>query len=330
MPDPIIIGTIIAIALIFDFGNGMNDAANSISTIVASQVLPFRTAVLLAGTFNFIGPFVFGVTVANTIGKGLVQASAVNETIIFAGLIGAIATVYLATSKGIPISASHALIGGFVGSAIASVGTGAVIQSGLLKVISFIFVAPILGMIGSFIFLRAIMSVCRNIKPAKASRLFKRLQIFSAAAYSLSHGTNDAQKTMGIIALLLFSAGYLGTEFYVPTWVIIISAVTISLGTLAGGRKVVKTIGVKLTRIRPVDGFAAETAGAGTIIFSSILGIPVSTTHVICGSVIGVGASKRASKVRWPIARRMLWAWILTIPLSAASGAIVLSAIKML
>jgi len=328
MPDPIIIGAIIAIALIFDLGNGMNDAANSISTIVASRVLPFRTAVLMAGLFNLIGPFVFGVSVANTIGKGLVQASAINEMIILAGLIGAIITVYAATFKGLPISASHALIGGYVGSAVASAGTGVVIAGGVLKVLAFIIVAPVAGMLGSLFFSIMITQLFRHTRPAKVSSHFRRLQILSAAAYSLSHGTNDAQKTMGIISILLFSAGYLGSEFYVPMWVMVLSAATICAGTLLGGRKVVETMGIRLINIRPVDGFAAETAGAGTIIASSMLGVPVSTTHVICGSIVGVGISKRANKIRWPIARHIFWAWVFTIPAAAISGAIIISMIR--
>jgi len=328
MPDPLLIGAIIALALLFDLGNGMNDAANSISTIVASRVLPFRTAVLMAGFFNLLGPFVFGLSVANTIGKGLVQASAINETIILAGLIGAILTVYVATFKGLPISASHALIGGFVGSAVASAGTGAIIASGVMKVLAFILIAPVVGMLGSLLFSVTITHLFRNTRPSKVSSHFRRLQILSAAAYSLSHGTNDAQKTMGIISILLFSAGYLGSEFYVPTWVVVLSAATICAGTLLGGRKVVETMGLRLISIRPVDGFAAETAGAGTIIASSILGVPVSTTHVICGSIVGVGISKRANKIRWPIARHIFWAWVFTIPAAAISGAIILAISK--
>lgn len=310
----------IIIALVFDFGNGLNDAANAIATVVATRVLSLRAAVLMAAIGDFSGVFIFGVAVATTIGKGLIDPSVVNVYIIISGLIGAILWVYGATYFGLPISASHALIGGFVGSAIVAAGLKVVILSGLIKVITFIIIAPISGMIGGFLFLVLIMRIFKKANPVKVTKYFKRLQLISAFSYSLSHGANDAQKTMGIIAIVLFSSGFLGSEFYVPLWVIFASYTTIALGTLVGGRKVIKTMGMRLTNLKPVSGFCAETAGAATIISCSLAGIPVSTTHVIAGSIAGVGTTRRLSAVRWNIARNILWAWILTIPASAIVG----------
>jgi PiT family inorganic phosphate transporter len=322
MHDFVLVVLAIIIALVFDFGNGLNDAANAIATIVATRVLSLRAAVLMAAIGNFSGVFVFGVAVATTIGKGLIDPSVVSIFIIISGLIGAILWVYGASYLGIPVSASHALIGGFVGSAIAAAGLNVVVWNGLLKVIAFIVIAPLLGMIGGFIVLLLVMRIFRKSYPSKVNKYFKRLQLISAFTYSLSHGSNDAQKTMGIIALVLFSAGYLGSEFYVPFWVILASYATIALGTLVGGRKVIKTVGMRLTNLKPVSGFCAETAGAATIIGCSLAGIPVSTTHIIAGSIAGVGTVKRMSAVRWHVARKIIWAWILTIPVSAIAGAL--------
>jgi PiT family inorganic phosphate transporter len=310
----------IIIALVFDFGNGLNDAANAIATVVATRVLSLRAAVLMAAIGNFSGVFIFGVAVATTIGKGLIDPSVVNVYIITSGLIGAILWVYGATYFGLPVSASHALIGGFVGSAIVAAGLKSIILSGLIKIVAFIAIAPLLGMIGGFLFLAMIIRIFKRTNPVKISKYFKRLQLISAFSYSISHGSNDAQKTMGIIAIVLFSAGYLGSEFYVPLWVILASYTTIALGTLVGGRRVIKTVGMKLTNLKPVSGFCAETAGAATIIGCSLAGIPVSTTHVISGSIAGVGTTRRLSAVRWGIARNIVWAWILTIPASAFVG----------
>ena len=323
MLDPftlVVIG--IVIALIFDFGNGLNDAANAISTVVATRVLSLRAAVLLSAFFNFVAAFVFSVAVAKMIGKGLVDPSVVTPIIVISGLIGSIAWVYFSSFIGLPVSASHALVGGFVGSALIGAGFNALIVPGILIVFAFIFIAPILGMIGSFFFSALVLRIVRNTPPGKVNHWFKKLQLISVSIYSLGHGTNDAQKTMGIISILLFSGGMLGTQFDIPWWVIIISHTTIALGTIVGGWKVVKTMGTKITKLRPINGFCAETAGAGVVIGSTIFGIPVSTTHVISGSIVGVGLTKRASAVRWSVARNIVWAWILTIPVTAFVGAL--------
>lgn len=317
MAEPILIAIIILIALIFDFGNGMNDAANSISTIIATKVMSPRAAALMAALFNFIGPFAFGVSVATTIAKGLVLPEAINEFVILAGLVGAIAWVYMATQYGIPISASHSMIGGFVGAAFAAGGGSSIIFPGVATVIIFIFLSPLLGMMAAYILSVILVLLLRNSSPARVDRHFRRLQLFSAAAYSLGHGTNDAQKTMGLIAALLFSTGMLGKEFHVPLWVIFLSAFAIGLGTFTGGWRVVKTLGMRLTRLRPYQGFCAETAGAGMLFATAYFGIPVSTTHTIAGGIAGVGMAKRRHAVRWGIARNILYAWIITIPFSA-------------
>ena len=306
----------IFLALAFDFGNGWNDAANSVSTVVATGVLTLRGAVLAAAFFNFVAAFVFSTAVASTIGKGIVDPSYVTVAMVFCSLIGAIFWVYFTTFKGIPISASHSLIGGLIGAAIAAKGLGIVLWGGLWVVILFIFLAPLLGLIGAFLFSSIVLFLVGRKNPSKVNSFSKKLQLLSMSVYSLGHGTNDAQKTMGIITLLLFSGGFLA-EFNVPWWVIILSHATIALGTFAGGWRVIKTMGVKITRLRPVNGFCAETSGAGVLIASSMFGIPVSTTHVISGSIMGVGASKRVSSVRWGIARKILLAWLVTVPVAA-------------
>ncbi len=312
----------IVIALIFDFGNGVNDAANAIATVVATRALPLWGAVLLAAFGNFAGVFIFGVAVATTIAKGLVDPAIVTVYVILGGLIGAIFWVYFASFKGIPVSASHALIGGFVGAALVKGGIPALKLGGIAKVLVFIVAAPILGMIGGFVFFALIMWIFRKSNPNKINKWFKKLQLISATSYAVTHGANDAQKTMGIIALLLFTSGFLGEEFYVPLWVILTSYTVIALGTLTGGWRVIKTMGMKLTKLRPVHGFCAESAGSLVLAFCSTFGIPVSTTHVIAGSIAGVGVTRRMSAVRWGLARNIVWAWILTIPISAAvSGA---------
>lgn len=318
MAEPILIAIIIIIALIFDFGNGMNDSANSISTIVATKVMRPKMAAVMAAFFNFIGPFAFGVSVAATIAKGLVVPAAINEFVILAGLVGTIAWVYMATYYGIPISASHALIGGFVGAAFAAGGSSSIIFAGVATVILFIFLSPVLGMIAAYTLSLMLNWILKNSSPARVDRNFRRLQIVSAAAYSLGHGTNDAQKTMGLIAALLFSTGMLGKDFYVPLWVIFISAFAISLGTFIGGWRVVRTLGMRLTRLRPYQGFCAEAAGASMLFATAHFGIPVSTTHTIAGGIMGVGLAKRRHAVRWGIARNILYAWLITIPFSAA------------
>lgn len=313
----ILIAFAIALALIFDFGNGLNDAANAIATVVATKALPLWAAVLLAAVGNFAGVFFFGVAVATTVAKGIVNPSIVNVYVILGGLVGAILWVYFATYKGIPVSASHSLIGGLIGAALAKAGISSLQFTGISKILIFIVVAPVLGMIGSFIFFIMIARIFKDSNPNMINKYFKRLQLISASFYSITHGANDAQKVMGIIAILLFSSGLLGSEFFVPFWVIIASYTVIALGTLAGGWKVIKTMGMRLTKLRPVHGFCAESAGSLVLALTGTFGIPVSTTHVIAGSIMGVGAARRISSVRWNITRDIVWAWILTIPMSA-------------
>jgi len=322
MVDLILVIIIIVLALIFDFGNGFNDAANSVSTVVATRVLSLRNAIILAAFSNFIAAFIFGVAVATTIGKGIIDPSVVTLWIIFSGLIGAIIWVYVTTFLGLPISASHSLIGGYLGAGLVAVGISGVLWTGVLKVVLFIVIAPLVGLIVAYLLFIAVLLFVYRIKISKIDKYFKKLQLISVFVYSLSHGTNDAQKTMGIIAITLFTAGLLGTTFHVPFWVIIASHLTIATGTLAGGKRVIKTMGLQITKLKPIHGFCAETAGAGTIIACSILGIPVSTTHVISGAIIGVGTTKRFSAVRWIVARKIAWAWIFTIPISASIGAL--------
>ena len=307
----------IVVALIFDFGNGLNDAANAIATVVATRALPLWGAVLLAALANFIGAFVFGVAVATAVAKGLVDPSIVTVYVILGGLVGSIFWVYFASFKGIPVSASHALLGGFIGAAFVKAGVSSLKLGGIAKVLAFIVIAPILGMIGGFVFFTIIMWIFRKKNPSKINKWFKRLQLISATSYAVTHGTNDAQKTMGIIALLLFTAGFLGEEFYVPFWVVLSSHAAIALGTFFGGWRVIKTMGMKLTKLKPVHGFCAESAGSLVLGFTSMTGIPVSTTHVIAGSIAGVGVTRRLSAVRWGLARNIVWAWILTIPAAA-------------
>ncbi len=308
---------IILVALVFDFLNGFHDAANSIATVVSTRVLSPSQAVVWAAFFNFVAAFTFGVSVARTIGKGVVDSSVVDKWVILAGLTGAILWNIITWYLGLPTSSSHALIGGFAGAAVFKAGFGSLIYSGLAKILVFIVLAPLLGLALGFALMVGVYWTFRDARPSRVDRLFRRLQLVSAAAYSLGHGTNDAQKTMGIIAILLFSAGYLGSEFYIPTWVILAAHAAIGLGTLAGGWRIVKTMGMRLTKLRPVGGFCAETAGALMLIGTAMGGIPVSTTHTITGSIVGVGATQHLSAVRWGVALRIVWAWILTIPLSA-------------
>lgn len=308
----VIIG--IAIALIFDLLNGMNDAANSIATIVSTRVLSPIAAVAWAAFFNFAAYFLFGVHVANTIGKGIVDTTVVNEYFVLSALIGAVVWVYFCTHFGLPISVSHALIGGMIGPAFFVEGSEFIIASGVWKVVAFIFLSPLIGLILGYLMMVLTMVLFRKTTPNKVDHVFRVMQLLSSAFFSLGHGSNDAQKTMGIIAVLLFSAGYLGAEFYVPQWVVISSYSAIALGTLLGGWKVIKTMGMGLTDLRPVGGFCAETAGALTLMGTALAGIPVSTTHTITGSIIGVGVTRRISAVRWGTASHILVAWVLTIP----------------
>ncbi|OGK83342.1 MAG: inorganic phosphate transporter [Candidatus Rokubacteria bacterium GWA2_70_23] len=313
---------IILVALAFDYINGFHDAANSIATVVSTRVLTPTQAVLWAAFFNFVAAFGFGVNVAKTVGKGVVESGVVDHWVILGALTGAIVWNLITWYYGIPSSSSHALIGGFAGAAVAKAGFGALIPSGLLTITLFIVLAPVIGLCLGFALMVATMWVFRRFRPSRVDGLFRRLQLASAAFYSLGHGTNDAQKTMGIIAILLFTGGYLGPEFYVPFWVILAAHLAIGLGTLAGGWRIVKTMGMRLTKLRPVGGFCAETAGAVMLIGTAVGGIPVSTTHTIAGSIMGVGATQRLSAVRWGLAGRIVWAWILTIPLSAAIAAL--------
>lgn len=308
---------IILLALVFDFYNGMNDAANSIATVVATRVLTPIQAVSWAAFFNFIAAFAFGVSVATTIGKGMVDVNVVDNYVILSGLVGAIILTATATHFGLPISVSHSIIGGFGGAAITKAGFGALIVSGYTKVMIFILAAPLIGMVMAYIFSVLTLWIVRNQQPRTVDKYFRRLQLLSAALYSLSHGSNDAQKTIGIITILLFTNGLLGSTFYVPLYVIIMSHAVIALGTLLGGWKVIRTLGMRVTKLTPFGGFSAETSAGLTIIGATIFGIPVSTTHTITGSIIGVGAVKGLSAVRWGVAKNILWAWVLTIPLSA-------------
>ncbi len=307
----------VIIALIFDFGNGMNDAANAIATVVATKVLSLRSAILLAAFGNFAGVFIFGVAVATTVAKGLVDPAIVDVYVILGGLIGSILWVYFSTFKGIPISASHALIGGFVGAALVKAGTSSLKIPGVMKVLVFIVVAPILGMMGGFLFFILIMWIFRKVNPNKINKYFKKLQLISASSYAITHGANDAQKIIALIAFLLFRSGFSGDEFFIPKWVIYTSYTVIALGTYVGGWRVIKTMGIKLTKLRPVHGFCAESSGAIVLAFATATGIPVSTTHVIAGSIVGVGSTRRLSAVRWNLARKIVYAWFLTIPAAA-------------
>ena len=308
---------IIFLALVFDFYNGMNDAANSIATIVSTRVLTPGQAVAWAAFFNFFAAFVFGVSVATTIGKGIVDVSIVDNFVIFSGIVGAIILTASATHYGLPISVSHAIIGGYGGAAIAKAGFGALILSGYIKILIFVFLAPILGMVMALVFSIITLWVVRNRTPAKVDKYFRKLQLVSSAMFSLSHGSNDAQKTIGIIAIVLFTNNLIGSTFYVPFWVIILSHFVIAMGTLIGGWKVIRTLGMRVTKLTPFGGFSAETSAGLTVIMATVLGIPVSTTHTITGAIIGVGSIHRFSAVRWGVAKNILWAWVLTIPLSA-------------
>lgn len=313
---------IIAVALLFDFLNGMNDAANSIATVVSTRVLSPRLAVLWAAFFNFVAAFGFGVHVATTIGKGIVDTSVVSDGMILSGLTGAIVWTHLCTKYGLPISVSHSLIGGFVGAAVVKAGVGSLIVGGLFKVSIFIVLSPVIGLLVGMLLMTVVTWIFRRATPRRVDRFFRTGQLISAAAYSLGHGTNDAQKTMGIIAILLFTGGYLGPDFYVPFWVILLAHTAIGLGTLLGGWKVIHTMGMRLTHLRPVGGFCAESAAASVLVGTAIAGIPVSTTHTIAGAIIGVGSIKRLSAVRWGIAGKIVWAWFLTIPTSALVAAL--------
>ena len=326
MLAPYVIG-IIAIAYGFDFVNGFHDSANSVATVISTKVLPPVAAVTMAAFFNFIAFAIFGVAVATTIGSGIVNPDVVTPALILAALIGAIVWDLITWYLGLPSSSSQALIGGLVGAAVVKAGVGSLGWAGLEKTLSFMVISPVIGFLLAFGLMTMLIRSFFAIPLHVVNRYFRRLQIVSSALVSLSHGTNDAQKTMGVVTALLVSTGYLST-FAVPTWVAVLAASAIALGTFFGGWRIVRTLGFRMTKLDPVHGFSIETASAATIIVSSLLGIPVSTTHVISGGVMGSGATMGASTVRWGVARRIIWAWILTIPLSAIIAALVYLAVS--
>jgi inorganic phosphate transporter, PiT family len=327
MPDLALVSVvaIVLLALVFDFTNGFHDAANSIATVVSTRVLTPRLAVLWAAFFNFVAFLVFQTAVANTVGK-TVDPDVVSEAVIFAGLVGAVGWNFLTWWLGLPTSSSHALIGGFAGAGMAKAGFGALDLSSLEKTILFIPLSPLFGLSLGFLLMLASMWIFHRSTPARVDGLFRRLQLLSAAAFSLGHGGNDAQKTMGIIAALLVGAGYLelqpNGDLPVPLWVVLAAHAAIALGTLSGGWRIVKTLGQRITALKPVGGFSAETAAACSLYLATYLGIPVSTTHTITGAIVGVGATRRLSAVRWGVAGRIVWAWVLTIPAAAAIAAV--------
>ena len=319
---------IIAVAYAFDFINGFHDAANSVATVISTKVLPPFAAVSMAAFFNFVAFGIFGVAVATTIGKGIISSSVVTPDLVLAALAGAITWDLITWYLGLPSSSSHALIGGLVGAAITEAGVGSLVWSGLDKTLTFMVLSPIIGFAIAFVIMTFLIRSFFSVSIHVVNRYFRRLQLVSSALVSLSHGTNDAQKTMGVVTALLFSVGWIPT-FSVPLIVALLAATSIALGTFFGGWRIVKTLGFKMTRLDPVHGVSIETASAVTIIGSSLLGIPVSTTHVVSGSVMGSGATMGAGSVRWGVARRIVWAWLLTIPASALVAALVYALITM-
>jgi PiT family inorganic phosphate transporter len=309
------------VALTFDFLNGFHDAANSIATVVSTRVLSPRIAVIWAAFFNFVAAFTFGTAVAKTMGGGMIRLEFVNLYVILAGLIGAIVWDILTWYYGLPISSSHALIGGYAGAAVAKAGWKVIIMSGWTKTLLFIGLSPIVGLVLGGALMIAVYWLFRNFSPARVDRHFRKLQLLSAAAYSFGHGTNDAQKTMGIIAGVLFTAGILD-HFYIPFWIVLMAHTAIGLGTLAGGWRIVRTMGMSITRLKPVGGFCAETAAAISLLAAASAGIPVSTTHTIAGAIMGVGSVQRLTAVHWGVARKIIWAWVVTIPASALVSAV--------
>jgi inorganic phosphate transporter, PiT family len=312
---------IILIALGFDFINGFHDSANSIATVVSTRVLSPRYAVLWAAFFNFVAMFLGGAHVAMTVGTGIIDPKIIGNVLILSALLGAIVWNLVTWWFGLPSSSSHALIGGLVGVGLVKGGTEVLVWQGIAKTAAFIVLSPAIGLLLGLILMIIVLNLSKNRTVSQADRVFRKLQLFSAAIYSISHGMNDAQKTMGIIAIVLFSGGYLGSTFFIPWWVVILCYLFIALGTMAGGWRIVKTLGTKITKLQPVGGFCAETAAAISIIGASLGGIPVSTTHTITGAVMGVGATKRLTAVRWGVAASIVWAWVLTIPITAAISA---------
>jgi len=313
---------LIFLALLFDFLNGFHDSANSIATIVSTRVLSPRYAVMWAAFFNFVAFLFFGLHVAKTIGKGIVDIAVIDQAIIFGTLVGACGWNLITWFLGLPTSSSHALIGGMIGAALVKAGPNALVWPGIIKTVTFIFVSPIVGLLLGLSIGIAVYWIFRRSSPLKVDHIFRKGQLVSAALYSIGHGGNDAQKTMGIIASLLFSAGLLGDKFYIPFWVVLVCQAAIALGTMFGGWRIVKTMGQKVAKLKPVDGFCAEAGAAITLFVSSGFGIPVSTTHTITGAIMGIGSLRRLSAVRWGVAGTIVWAWILTIPCSAAISAL--------
>lgn len=313
---------LVALALVFDFMNGFHDAANAIATVVSTRVLKPYQAVAMATFFNFVAILIFHLTVAATIGKGTVHADVVDHYVIFGALVGAIAWNILTWYYGIPSSSSHALVGGLIGAAIAKAGTGAMIPAGVIKIVAFIFISPLVGMVLGAMMMVAVSWLFRRQTPRKVDGWSRRLQLISASAYALGHGGNDAQKTIGIIWMLLIAAGVPGVNDHVPIWVILSCYSAIALGTACGGWRIIKLMGQRITKLRPVGGFCAQTGGAVMLFAATAFGIPVSTTHTITGAIVGVGATRKLSAVRWGVAGRIVWAWVLTIPCSALIGAL--------
>jgi len=313
---------ICAIAFLFDFFNGFHDAANSIATVVSTRVLRPLYAVAWAAFFNFVAAFTFGVHVANTMGRGIVHEQAVNNEVILAALVGAIAWDLITWYLGLPTSSSHALIGGLAGATVVRSGVGSLHTAGLIKVSAFIVLSPLVGLVLGYAFRILVSRVLWHTSPKSTATLFRRLQLLSASLYSLGHGTNDAQKTMGIVALVLYTNGYLA-PFHVPVWVILTAHAAIALGTMTGGWRIVKTMGMRITDLQPVDGFCAELSAAASLFGTARAGIPVSTTHTITGAIVGVGSTRRLSAVRWGVTIGVVWAWVLTIPGSALIAAVV-------
>ncbi len=313
---------VVLTAVTFDYINGFHDAANSIATVVSTRVLSPGKAVLWAAFFNFAAAAVFGTAVAKTVGSGMIDISVVTTSVILAGLLGAIVWDLITWYYGLPTSSSHALIGAYAGAAVAKAGQSALLPAGWTKTLIFIILAPLIGFVLGFLLMVSIMWILRGFAPSRVDRYFRKLQLLSAAAYSLGHGANDAQKTMGIIAGALFTAGYI-KEFTIPFWVELLAYSAIAAGTLSGGWRIIHTMGSKITKLQPVGGFAAETAGAISLFTATSMGVPVSTTHTITGAIIGVGSTRRLSAVRWGIAGQIVWAWILTIPISAAVAGVI-------
>ncbi|MEQ8151947.1 MAG: inorganic phosphate transporter [Smithellaceae bacterium] len=319
---------LVAIALVFDFINGFHDSSNAISTIVSTRVLAPQHAVLWAAFFNFVAAFFIGTQVAHTIGQGIIHRDIIDNGLIFAALGGAIIWNLITWYYGLPSSSSHALIGGLIGAGIAKAGTGTLVWSGITKTTAFIVLSPTIGLVLGYIFMVISLNLNRNSNVARSDKLYRKLQFVSSAIYSLGHGMNDAQKTIGIIAILLYSKGLIDSSFNIPYWIIIMCYSVIALGTMFGGWRIVKTMGTKITKLQPIGGFSAEAAAACSIIGASVAGIPVSTTHTITGAIVGVGATKRMNAVRWGVAGNIIWAWILTIPISASISALIYLALK--